>query len=128
MGPIRLQLYFISVAAAKPVRQAATVQCRSVRSASLYMSSTESGSTATVGTTGWRDGEFWDWRGMRVRFAALNPGAKAAPLLLVHGTCTENALQCLTFQTVSLGLRWTHTASRSRIAGRPPPIKSCPLT
>lgn len=53
----------------------------------VRMSSVESGTTAaTVSETpGWRDGEFWTWRGMQVRYAALNPHAQGTPLLLVHG-------------------------------------------
>ena len=46
------------------------------------MSASESAASAKAG---WRDGEFWEWRGMAVRYAVLNPAGEASPLLLVHG-------------------------------------------
>ena len=40
--------------------------------------------TAEAGVS-WREGVFWEWRGMPVRYAAINIQGKGAPLLLVHG-------------------------------------------
>eukprot|EP00808_Paulinella_micropora_P031381 g59327.t1 len=33
----------------------------------------------------WRQGKFWEWRGMDVRYAVVNPEGPKAPLLLIHG-------------------------------------------
>jgi len=38
-----------------------------------------------ISESSWREGIFWEWRGMRVRYAVLNPEGKSPPLLLVHG-------------------------------------------
>jgi len=41
---------------------------------------------ATVpGCANWREGVYWEWRGMKVRYAVMNPQGQKAPLLLVHG-------------------------------------------
>jgi hypothetical protein len=41
---------------------------------------------ATVpGCAEWREGVYWEWRGMKVRYAVMNPQGQKAPLLLVHG-------------------------------------------
>ena len=37
------------------------------------------------GRAEWRQGVYWEWRGMKVRYAVVNPQGKKAPLLLVHG-------------------------------------------
>jgi len=40
---------------------------------------------AAVEGGAWREGVFWEWRGMPVRYAVINVQGKGAPLLLVHG-------------------------------------------
>lgn len=37
------------------------------------------------GRADWREGVYWEWRDMKVRYAVVNPEGKNAPLLLVHG-------------------------------------------
>ena len=53
---------------------------------------------ATVpGGTEWREGVYWEWRGMKVRYAVMNPQGQRAPLLLVHGgswSPSSSAPQC----------------------------------
>ena len=72
----RLPLHRLGRSAAARFRQGAN-SCQMVAG-----SSQEAISTAKAP---WRDGTFWTWRGMPVRYAAINPDGKGSPLLLVHG-------------------------------------------
>ena len=72
----RLPLHRLGQSAAARFRQGAN-SCQMVAG-----SSQEAISTAKAP---WRDGTFWTWRGMPVRYAAINPDGKGSPLLLVHG-------------------------------------------
>jgi hypothetical protein len=65
--------------------------CNSLRNAphplhsAVLRMSVASESAAASENADWRDGTFWEWRGMAVRYAVLNPAGEASPLLLVHG-------------------------------------------